>query len=181
MKKTGIMLFSVILCSFIASAAITSMNVTKVNPSDYSDIWLGVSTGGYKLIAEKGSSFTFELFIKNGMNIRSLHDVKISPSSDFQFNVTDITPKSIDQLKPMEIRFYLVNITIPEDTPEGKYPLLFDVSSAEFPQGVFSLKDEIKIVRRINTELYIAYAVLSVLIIAFLIYRKIRLGKQKYD
>lgn len=152
------------------------LNVTVVRPSDYSDIWLGVSTGGYRLISEKGSSYTFRVFIKNGMSNRSLHNVEAIPSN-FPFEINSITPKYIEQLKPMEIRIYYVNVSIPENTERGTYPIKFDVSCIEFPMGVFSLESEIKVVDRIKKEFYIVYVLLMIIILILLFYRKHKIKK----
>lgn len=149
------------------------LNVSIVDTSGYSDIWLGISTGGYKLIAEQGSNYTFRVFIKNGMNNRSLNNVEIS-QNNLPFEITSITPKSIGQLKPMEIRIYNVNVSIPQNTQTGKYPIKFDVSCNEFPKGLFFLESEIKVVREIKTSVYILYAFFIAVILALLFYRKFK-------
>lgn len=180
MKKVMMLLF-LILGIGLVSGAIQDVTVDVLGEKNYSDIWLGISTGGYKLIAEKGEDFIFDVYIKNGMNEKSLHNVEIAPTEDFPFKVNEITPKSIEQLKPMEIRRYLVNISIGADVANGKYPIKFDVLSLEFPRGVFSMNEEIEIVRHIKWWIYILYGLASLLILAILIYRKIKMGKRKYD
>ncbi len=159
------------------NAEITNTSVTVMNSQGYSDIWLGISTGGYKLIAEKGSSYTFRIFIKNGMANSSLNNIELFPSN-LSLDIISITPKSIEQLKPMEIRIYYVNVSIPENTETRKYPIKFDVASKEFPRGIFSLQSEIKIVRKINTWAYIIYVILIAAILTELFYRKFKQSKE---
>jgi uncharacterized membrane protein len=161
----------------LASAAITDANVTDITHKSYSDIWLGVSTGGYDLIAKKGETFEFEVFVKNGMNNRSLHDLEILPV-DIPFPVNSITPKIINQIKPMEIRIFYVNVTIPKNISSGKYPIKFNLISDEFPPGIFSLETEIKAVDRIKVELYLFYTFLILFIIFLLFYRKWKQNKK---
>lgn len=177
-SKYCIILVLLTFLAGIAEAAIKNESIKVLIDQDYSDIWFGISTGGYKLLAEKDSSFSFRIFIKNGMSDRSLHNVEISPNN-LLFNVNSITPKSIEQLKPMEIRIFFVNITIPPDIEEGKYPLNFDVSSDEFPRGVFRLDSELKVVRKIRTELYILYIAVIIGILVLLFYRKLQQNKQQ--
>jgi hypothetical protein len=138
-----------LLCAGIASAEIQNVSLTVIGEQDYSDIFLGISTGGYDLLAEKGSSFAFEVFVKNGMPDRALHKIAISPAS-FPFPINSITPKTIEEVKPMEIVMFIVNTTIPADAAIGKYSVSFDVSSDEFPVGVFFLSTEIKVLNKIN-------------------------------
>ena len=172
--KKGVLIILLILSIGIAGAK--ELNVSIVNPGDYSDIWLGVSTGGYKLITERGSSYTFRIFIKNGMNNRSLNNVEMVPSN-FPFEINSITPKYIEQIKPMEIRIYYVNVSVPETEATGTYPIKVDISSSEFPIGVFSLESEIKVVRKIRTSIYVIYATIIVLILFLLFYRKFKQNK----
>ncbi|OGJ21229.1 hypothetical protein A3K73_02310 [Candidatus Pacearchaeota archaeon RBG_13_36_9] len=157
-------------------ASAKELNVTIVQPGYYSDIWLGVSTGGYRLITEKGSSYELRVFVKNGMSNRSLHNVEIIPNN-FPFEINSITPKYIEQLKPMEIRIYYVNVSIPETEEKGTYPIKFEVSSDEFPIGVFSLESEIKVINRLKKEFYILYVLIMVIILILLFYRKFKIKK----
>ncbi|MGY4884711.1 MAG: hypothetical protein ACP5NZ_04000 [Nanobdellota archaeon] len=178
MKRTIILILFIFLFFMpFLSAKITSANVTDISNMTYSDIWLGVSTGGYDLIAKKGETFEFEIFVKNGMNNRSLHNLGISPD-EMKFQVNSITPKIIDQIKPMEIRVFVVNVTVPKDLLSAKYPIKFNVFSDEFPIGVFSLESEIKAVDRIKVELYIFYTLLIFIILMWLFYRKWKQNKK---
>jgi uncharacterized membrane protein len=174
-------ILSVAIALFLLTSAISvnarELKISIIDVGNFSDIWLGISTGGYKLIAEKGSSYTFRIFIKNGMANRSLNNVELSPNS-LPFNLTSITPRSIEQLKPMEIRIYYVNVSIPGNTETGKYPIKFDIASNEFPRGVFSLESEIKVVRKINTWVYVIYVILIVAILGLLFYRKLKQSKE---
>jgi uncharacterized membrane protein len=181
-KKRLLIISFIFLIIFtnLVQAEIRNLTVTISGPADYSSIWLGISTGGYKILAEKGNDYTFRVFIKNGMDNRSLHNVQISPKENFSFKINSITPQSIEQLKPMEIRIYYVNISIPENTTEKKYPIFFDVSADEFPIGVFSLggeKEKLEVVRKINTPLYVFLGIISALILALLFYRKFKQSK----
>lgn len=178
MKKIVIILTLLVSICFIplCSAGITNANVSFLNKS-YSNIWLGVSTGGYDLIAKKGETYGFEVFVKNGMNNQSLHNLEII-STDMQFTLNSITPKIIDQIKPMEIRIFYVNVTIPSNISSGKYPVKFDLRSEEFPVGVFSLETEIKAVDRIKIELYLFYTLLILIILILLFYRKWKQNKR---
>ena len=179
MKKIVIILILLVSLFFIPflSAGITGVNVTDISNKSYADIWLGVSTGGYDLIAEKGETFEFEVFVKNGMANQSLHNLEIIPK-DMSFTVNSITPKLIEQIKPMEIVIFNVNVTIPSETPSAKYLVKFDLLSGEFPVGIFSLETEIKVVDRIKVELYIFYTFLIILIIFWLFYRKWKQNKK---
>jgi uncharacterized membrane protein len=177
--KKEIIFFLVFCCLFFninfINAEARNLTVNIVTPGSYADIWLGVSTGGYNLIAEKGETYAFRVYVKNGMANKSLHNIGISPKTEFPFQVNSITPKTIDQLKPMEIRVYEVNITIPENTTEKKYNAAFDVFADEFPIGVFSLggeKEQIDVVKKINTLLYIFLGILTIIILGLLFYRK---------
>jgi uncharacterized membrane protein len=176
------LLFGLIIFSTSqVNAEIQNVSVTVLtNLNQFSGIWLGISTGGYKILAERGHDYTFRVFIKNGMDNRSLHNIGISPKENFSFKVNGITPNLIEQLKPMEIRIYYVNITIPENTTEKKYPILFDVIADEFPIGVFSLggeKEQLEVVRKINMPLYVFFAIVSIIILALLFYRKYKQSK----
>jgi uncharacterized membrane protein len=177
--KRAIILILFISLLFIpfSSAAITGANVTYIGNKSYSDIWLGVSTGGYDLIAEKGETFEFEVFVKNGMTNRSMHNLQIIPK-DMQFPVNSITPKIIEQIKPMEIIIFRVNVTIPSEIPSAKYTVKFDLASLEFPAGIFSLETEIKVVDRIRVELYLFYTFLILFILFWLFYRKWKQNKK---
>jgi hypothetical protein len=179
MKKIVILFMLSAFLFFIpfSSAAITDANVTDITHKSYSDIWLGVSTGGYDLIAEKGETYEFEVFVKNGMNNRSLHNLEIIPV-DMQFPLNSITPKLAEQIKPMEIRVFYVNVTIPEEIPSGKYPIKFDLRSNEFPAGIFYLETEVKAVDRIKVELYLFYTLLILFILFWLFYRKWKQNKK---
>lgn len=154
-----------------------NLTVKIYTPLDFNNIWLGTSTGGYDLIAEQGTDYVFEIFVKNGMNNMSLHNVYMTPK-DFPFEVKSITPKKFEELKPMEIKRYWVHIFVPSNSTEGKYPINFDIGSDEFPPGIFILENEIKVVRKIRTGVYITYAAISIILIAILIYRKIKIRKQ---
>lgn len=171
-----IILFTALFFIPASSAAITDVNVSFLNKS-YSDIWLGVSTGGYDLIAKKGETYGFEVFVKNGMNNLSMHNLEIIPK-DMQFNLNSITPKKIEQIKPMEIRVFYVNVTIPQEIISAKYSVKFDLISDEFPAGIFSLETEIKVVDRIKIELYLFYTFLILLILFLLFYRKWKQNKK---
>jgi uncharacterized membrane protein len=72
----------------------------------------------------------------------------------------------------MEIVIFWVNTTIPANATIGRYPIMFDVSSDEFPAGVFSLSSEIKVVKNIKVWLYALYALITLLILAVFFYRK---------
>jgi len=172
----SLLILSIVIVIVTGIADAKELEVTIVKPGDYSDIWLGVSTGGYRLITEKGSSYELRVFIKNGMSNRSLHNVEIIPNN-FPFEINSITPKYIEQLKPMEIRIYYVNVSIPEDAEKGTYPIKFDVSSSEFPIGVFSLESEIKVVNRLRKEFYALYVLIMVIILILLFYRKFKIKK----
>ncbi len=178
----------VIIFSFIISLAILflsnnvyaaerNLSVKIYTPQDFSDIWLGVSTGGYKIIAEKGTDYTFEIFVKNGMNNRSLHNVFFS-QKDFPFEVNSITPKVFEDIKPMEIKRAWVNVSIPENATEGDYKIKFDIESDEFPKGIFVLESELKVVRKIKTGLYLTYAAISIILLIILFYRKFKIEKE---
>ena len=172
-----ITLFAVLFFIPSASAAITDVNVTYMLNKSYSDVWLGVSTGGYNLIAEKGETYEFRVFVKNGMSNRSMHNLEIIPA-DFPFSVNSITPRTIEQIKPMEIRIFYVNVTIPPNLISAKYPIKFNLVSEEFPVGVFSLESEIKVVDRIKVELYLFYTFLILFILTLLFYRKWKQNKK---
>jgi hypothetical protein len=169
-----------LLCAPAAQAAIENASLTVISEQDYSDIFLGISTGGYDLLAERGSSFAFEVFVKNGMPDRALHNIAISPAN-FPFGINSITPKMIGEVKPMEIVMFIVNTTIPADAQVGKYSVSFDVSSTEFPTGVFWLSTEIKVLNRINTGLYAFYAAVTIALLALLFYRKRKIALQAVD
>jgi hypothetical protein len=179
MKKRMIIsiLFLSLFIIHLSSAAIIDVNVTDISNKSYSDIWLGVSTGGYNLIAEKGETYEFRVFVKNGMANTSMHNLEIIPI-DMQFPVNSITPKVMDQIKPMEIRIFYVNVTIPSNILSTKYPIKFGLVSEEFPVGIFSLESEIKVVDRIKVELYIFYTLLILLILFLLFYRKWKQNKK---
>jgi hypothetical protein len=170
--------FIISLIFFISSseAVITNTSISVLTEQDYSQIWFGMSTGGYNLISEKNKDYIFSIYVKNGMAKTSLNNVELS--SDSEFKINSITPKSVEQLKPLEIRIFIVNMTIPKDIKSGKYPLVFDVSTKEFPVGIFKLNTEIKIVDRIKYELYFIYTFLIILILIILFYRKIKLDKE---
>ncbi len=178
MKKIiGIIFFVSLFFIPFSSAAITSVDVDSLSNKSYSHIWLGVSTGGYDLIAEKETYYEFRVFIKNGMANESMHNLEIIPS-EIPFTVNSITPKSIEQIKPMEIRIFYVNATIPPEISPGKYPVKFDLVSNEFPIGVFFLQSEVKIVERVKIELYLFYSLLIVIILFWLFYRKWKQNKK---
>jgi len=145
---------------------------------DFNDIWLGTSTGGYDLIAEKNTTYAFKVFVKNGMTNRSLNNIYIEPSN-LPFKVNSITPKTFEQLKPMEIKIYMVNITIPENATVGKYTLDFDIVSNEFPPGVFRLEHDLKVVTKINNGLYIFYVLITVAILIWFFFRKGKIWKEE--
>lgn len=183
LKKTKI----IILFTLIIIISILVTNETKAQPRNlsveifgperFADIWLGISTGGYDVVAVRGKELNFRVFVKNGMADRSLHNLEIIPS-DFPFEIESIRPRKIEQLKPMEIIIFRVNATIPEDAEIGRYRYTYDVKSDEFPTGVFQLNDEIKVVKRLNVELYAIYAITSIIILAILFYRKWEIAKQ---
>ena len=165
------MVTMLLLCVRTAEAAIKNATVTVLTEQDYSDIWLGISTGGYDLITELSSTYEFRVFVKNGMPERALHNVKIAPNN-FPFAINSITPSSFQEIKPMEIVIFWVNTSIPSNATVGKYAIRFDVSSDEFPAGVFSLSSEIKVVKNIKTWLYALYAFITLLILVVFFYRK---------
>lgn len=169
--------FIFLSCTSQVMAAFANISIISYSDQDYSDIWLGISTGGYGLMAQRGNDYVFRIFVKNGMAERSLNNVVIS-SETFPFKINSITPKKIEQIKPMEIVIYNVNITVPNNATQGKYPFIFDVESEEFPTGVFKLSEEIKIMKRINVELYAAYLLISIILLAVLFYRKRKIALQ---
>ena len=97
-----------------------NLTVTVFGPEIYADIWLGISTGGYDVVGEKGKDLVFRVFVKNGMTDRSLHNVELVPT-DFPFEINSITPRIVEQLKPMEIVVYHVNCSVPEDVNSALY------------------------------------------------------------
>ena len=157
-------------------AGITNANVTSLTEVDYSNIWFGISNGGYQLLAARGSEFVFRVFVKNGMSDRSLNNVLLH-TEQLPFQVNKVTPLEIDQLKPMEIGIFWINVTIPEDAQVGIHPLSIDVSSDEFPVGVFRLGTQITVKKRIPIELYVFYACLTLALIIFTFVRKRRIDK----
>ena len=167
----------IISCSNFVTAGFSNVTVTSLTEQDYSSIWLGISTGGYELITPIGQDYVFRIFVKNGMGNRSLHNLSIS-ANNFTFQVNDIKPKIVEQIKPMEIIVFYVNATIPPDTKEGRYVLNMDVYSYEFPKGVFKLSSEIKVVKHINTLLYGTYAAIAVLLLVWLFIRKYKISKE---
>jgi len=178
MKKIMvIILFASLFFIPFSSAAITSVDIDSLSNKSYSHIWLGISTGGYDLMAEKGNTYEFRVFVKNGMSNQSMHNLEIIPA-DLQFPVNSITPKTIEQVKPMEIRIFYVNVTIPSDIPPGKIPIKFDLVSNEFPVGIFSLESEIKVMDKANIGLYLFYTFLILLILFWLFYRKWKQNKK---
>jgi len=166
-----------ILLSIMVSAGIENVELETFTDNDYSDIWLGFSDGGYLLMAKAGTDYSFRIFVKNGMADESLHNVEISPK-EFPFDINSITPKTIEQLKPMEIRIFTVNASIPKDSEEKRYPISFDVKSDEFPKNVFIFNSEIKVVRRVKNELYIFYMLIIIALFVLLFYRKHMIKKQ---
>lgn len=183
LKKTRILfifIITILIGTIITSEAQAqprNLTVEIFGPERFADIWLGISTGGYDVVAVRGKELNFRVFVKNGMADRSLHNLEIMPR-DFPFEIESIIPRRIEQLKPMEIVIFRVNTTIPEDAEIGIYRYIFDVKSDEFPTGVFELNDEIKVVKRLRTELYTLYALLSIIILAILFYRKWEISKQ---
>jgi uncharacterized membrane protein len=182
-KKTSLTLslfllfFTLALCES-ALAQERNLTVKIYTPLDFTDIWLGTSTGGYDLIAEKGTNYTFEIFVKNGMNNRSLHNVYLGPNN-FPFEINSITPQIIENIKPMEIKRYFVNVSVPLNATEGKYQIKFDIGADEFPMGIFMLENELQVVRKLKTGLYATYAAISIIILALFFFRKYKLSKQK--
>jgi len=156
-----------ILIAASVFAGIENVNVTVIKAQDYSNIWLGFSTGGYDLIAEKGTDFVFKLYVKNGMPDDSINNIKVSPQG---FDVNSITPKTIEYVKPMEIVIFTVNMTVTDTT--GTIPANFDISADQFPKGVFTLESEIEVVEEHNIFMYATYTILIIAIITTLIYRK---------
>ena len=183
LKKTRILfifIITILIGTIITSesqAQPRNLTVEIFGPERFADIWLGISTGGYDVVAVRGKELNFRVFVKNGMADRSLHNLEIMPR-DFPFEIESIIPRRIEQLKPMEIVIFRVNTTIPEDAEIGRYRYVFDVKSDEFPTGVFELIDEIKVVKRLRTELYSLYALISIIILAILFYRKWEISKQ---
>jgi uncharacterized membrane protein len=159
------------------SAQVRNLTVQVYGPSDFANVWLGISGGGYQLIAEKGKPFTFEIFVKNGMPNASMTNLEIAPR-EFPFPIEGITPKKMEMIKPMEIVRFVVTTTIPADSQQGYYNYAFDVSSDQFPIGIFTYSDRFKVVDNINYPLYGAMAFISVAIIAVLLWRKYQLSRQ---
>jgi len=159
------------------SAVSKNLSVKIYTPLDFTSIWLGISTGGYDVMTERGTTYTYRVFIKNGMNNNSLQNIYIIPNN-LPFKVNSITPKSFEQLKPMEIKIYLVNITIPKNATIGKYTMNFDVASDEFPPGIFRLQHELKVVDKINIGLYVAFVLITVIILVWFFIRKTKIWKE---
>jgi uncharacterized membrane protein len=170
-----IMLVLIMLASSVCSAR--NLTVTVVNPADYSSIWLGISTGGYELIAEQNKDYQFDIFVKNGMNNRSLNNLLIIPST-LPFRINSMKPEAIDQLKPMEIQRFIVNVTIPNNATIGKYKIEFDVASNEFPIGVFKFSGELKVVKSINWVIMFIESFFIILVLVLLVIRKLRINNE---
>ena len=170
MKK---MVLAMIFLVLIMQVQGKNLTVKVTNPSAYSDVWLGISTGDYKLVAEQGKDFEFKIYVKNGMAKRAINNLELHPR-ELAFQLNSITPKLFEQVKPMEIVTFTLNVSIPKDAI-GKYPIILEPSADEFPQGVFQLKDEIQIVSRIRYELYAMYTLMIIAIFVALFVRKYRL------
>jgi uncharacterized membrane protein len=155
-----------------------NLSVVVSGPSDYSSIWLGISTGGYQILTPAGSTYALKIYVKNGMNNRSLHNIQILTDT-FPFPVNTVKPKSFEQVKPMEIVVFTINMTVPSNTTLGDHQFLCDVTADEFPAGIFKLQDKITVVKRIRWELYILYTLLCIAILVALFYRKYKLRKEK--
>lgn len=176
LNKLILFIFLIFILQSTVYAETRELGVKIYGPQDFSDIWLGISTGGYRLLAEKGTDYNFRIFIKNGMSERAINNFQII-EEEFPFKVKDINPRSFEQIKPMEVVIIWVSAEIPEDTSRGVYPLKFGCSAVEFPQGVFTLESEIKVVKKIRKIYYPIYTIIILGLIALLIYRKYKIKK----
>jgi len=172
-----IMSVMLIINSHQVNAGFSNITVVSLTEKNYSNIWLGISTGGYALITPINNSYTFRIFVKNGMGDASMHNLAIAPRN-FPFQVNSIKPKTIDQIKPMEIVIFYVNATIPENATLGKYPIIFDVYADEFPSDVFKLSSEITVVQKIDYVQYGIYLLIAIGLIIWLFVRKNRMLKE---
>lgn len=177
-RTQNVLVFLLLTITLIPSAhaAFKNTSVTLLTNQSYADVWMGLSTGGYRLLTERGLDYEFRVFIKNGMNDRSIHNLQVS-SQSFPFNIKKITPEKIEQLRPMEIKIVYVVVEIPEGSDIGTYPFEFDFSSNEFPTGVFKLAGEIKVVKKLPKYLYPIYTTIILGLVVLLLYRKRRIWR----
>lgn len=71
----------------------------------------------------------FKIFLRNDYS-DSIKRVKLTVRpSPFEISVT---PALIERVTPGQRVFFLVNLTIPQETKPGSYPLLMEVNAAEF-------------------------------------------------
>jgi uncharacterized membrane protein len=176
-------LFIVLLFILTIPATTSQVNTIQKNltvkiytPLDFSNIYIGISDGGYRLIAEKGTVYNFRVFVKNGMTNMSFHNIRLEKNKA-PFKIVKLYPENVDQLKPLEITIFYVDVEIPENTSKKNYPISFDLASEEFPGGVFQFESEIRVVDRIKTEYYPIYSAIIIAFIILVIYRKMKFNK----
>lgn len=172
MKLTIHVLILIIFLMSIPMVEAKIENVTvKIIPR-----WLPlvISLGTNSLQAEPGETLNLKAYVRNAYN-ESMKDVSVWFEND-NFTV-NITPETVEELKPNEIKSFDVKFAIPKDIKEGDYIIEMKGGSKDFSdpiEDIINLK-----ISTIKTEIYYLTLVIGLSIIGLFIWRKVRTNAEK--
>lgn len=139
--------------------------IVEIQPRD---IPLAVSAARDIIEVEPSKSIEFKVFMRHG-HTNSIHNAKLLIGNKFEVNVT---PVIIEEIKPSETTYFLLTLKVPENMREGDYLIPIEVSADEFPVR-YGTSITIR-VGKIREELTYLYFLLIIILIGFLVLRKIK-------
>lgn len=114
--------------------------VIEIKPGD---ILVAISAFPAVIETEPGKIIKFKIFVRNGHTI-SLRNLTLSVSKDYyppttlspeerapHFEILNIEPKLIEEIKPGDITSFEVTLKIPEKIERGDYPLFVEIRAQE--------------------------------------------------
>jgi uncharacterized membrane protein len=170
--KKHVLVLIILLASIpVAEAAIGNITIRVIPRMLPFVVSLGTST----LQAEPGETMNLNAYVRNAYNT-SMKDVKVWFENVSEFNV-EITPESIDELKPDEIRAFSVKFAIPADTREGEYVIVLQGGSRDFSDSVSDVV--VLKISKVTNEVYYGTAAGCLIIISLFLWRRFEYNRKK--
>lgn len=131
---------------------------------------LRVSLGTDSLDAEPSETVKVQAFVRNAHN-ESMRQVKVW-FENVTFDV-QVTPESIDELKPDEIKSFDVSFTVPADMEVGDHVMVMRAVSRDFSVPVIEI---ITLrVRKMTREIYYLTWAVGFVVVAIFLWRRFKL------
>jgi uncharacterized membrane protein len=138
------------------------------------DIPVAISVFPDVIEVETKQATRFRVYIKNG-HTESLHNITLYVEES-RFEI-DVAPEVIEEIKPGDRDYFVVDLTIPEDIEHGDYLLVLEVDADEFT--VRRGRGAVIRVSEVKEEVTYLYLLVIFLILFVAIWRGVVLWRSK--